>query len=264
MCNEWIVDKLWKEKLQGDVWIVHNESGQRGYFKVPGRNPYYGGTMIANEIVAASLARILDFPVADVLVTKLRHPDGQEWAGVLSIQKEASELLTWQETSAAVKANPSLHVRNMQRLRELVVFDAWILNTDRGAGKNLILHRDSGEEKYDWYLIDHGNTLYGSPYRWRIAHWRSRHWDYLWRYSRVPQGLLKEQSDIKLLTPMIKRIQTISTSTIRDVVGQVSPAFLPKYERRVMLWLLLRRQEKLYRVMSRWVKYRGKKEKIDT
>lgn len=255
----WTVDRVWKQKPQGDVWIVHNEVGQRGYFKVPGLNKYYGGTMIANELISALLAKKLGFPVADISVARLRGPDGLERTGIVSLQRNAKEMTTWRDASKRVKANLRQYVWDVQKLREMVVFDAWILNTDRASGKNLILHRDNELDKYYWYLIDHGNTLYGSPYRWRRASWQSAHWYYLWKYYLVPQGLLKEQSNYALLKPMIEQIQSLSGATINDMVQKVPLQYLSDYERRVITEILLRRQARLHYIIDRWLKYTGKK-----
>lgn len=63
------------------MWIVDQTAGRQGYFKVPGRDKYYGGTMIANELIAASLAVRLGFPVAELVLATLRGPDGVEMPG---------------------------------------------------------------------------------------------------------------------------------------------------------------------------------------
>lgn len=256
----WIVDRVWKEKPQGDVWVVHDTTGQQGYFKIPGRDKYYGGTMIANELIAASLAVSLGFPVAELALATIRGPDGVERAGVVSLQRKARELVTWAQAKPWVRAAPRKHVCNLPKLREMLVFDTWILNTDRGTGKNTILYRDSDQEKYQWYLIDHGNTLYGSPYRWRHRRFDSPHWDQLWKYYTVPSGLLKVQSRIESLEPMIRRIESLRLEEVEGFVDAVSSEYLPSYERGILLYLLASRKQKLRAIITRWLNYSGRKE----
>lgn len=260
MSFEWRVERLLHHKLQGDVWAVTSEAGQRGYFKVPGRRRYYGGTMIANELIAANLAAQLGFPVAQLSVEKLRCPDGIWRKGIVSIERQAKELVSWSGVSAGVKRNPQKNLHNLHRLGQLVVFDAWILNTDRASGRNLILYRNNQHSKYDWYLIDHGNTLYGSPYRWRQTNWQSPHWEDLWRYYYVPQGLLRLQSRRDTIEAMINEICSIPACMIQYVVDTVPAEYLPSRERYITLQLLLARQAKLRQIMVRWLDYRGKKE----
>ncbi len=43
----------------------------------------------------------------------------------------------------------------------MFIFDVWILNIDRNS-RNIVLYPTGKQNKYDFYLIDHGLSLYGS------------------------------------------------------------------------------------------------------
>lgn len=169
-------------------------------------------------------------------------------------------MITWQEASAEVKENPKDHIEQYDMLRVLVVFDAWIANIDRASGKNLVLYRNAPVEKYKWYLIDHGHTLYGSPRKWKQWKWNAPIWDKLWVYYHVPQGLLKIQNSRRVLEPMIRKIESFPTSKIDAALKAVPNGHLRKKERKFIKRLLVYRKRKLRTIMMNWLRYKGQKE----
>lgn len=261
MSHRWSLKQTWKEKRQGQVWIVENPFGRRGYFKFARKDQwYFSGPMIANEFIAAALAKKLGFPVSRLEHATVIGPDGKEQKGIVSLATEALEVITWNNADNRVRSNPELYVHHPELLRALVVFDAWIANIDRATGKNLILYRNGADEKYGWYLIDHGHTLYGSPRKWARGAWNKPIWQQIWRFYNTPKGLLRLQSSWKTMKPMVKKIESLTSSDIDKAIGQVPDGYLRSRERRFIKRLLLTRQKQLRSMIKRWLAYKGRKE----
>ncbi len=258
--SKWKVVQKWIKNPQGEVWIVRDWQGNKGYFKIPGKNKYYGGTMIANEIIAAALAKKLGLPVAKLSIVTINGPNGRKKTGIISHPKKAKEVITWSQASHQTKRHPTRYVANIQKLSQMLVFDAWIMNVDREMGKNLILYRNHKTEKYSWYLIDHGNTLYGSPYKWKRGKWNSKLWYHLWKYYNIPQGLLQIQNSSTTLMPMIKKIESMTLANINHAILQAPYSSLSTHEREKTRKILLSRKDKLQFIIKRWLTYQGVKE----
>ncbi len=257
----WRFERELSVKLQGSVWIVTNPAGTTGYFKFATTDQWrYAGPYIANEWAAAALAKQLDFPVAKLDVAEVIGSDGSPQQGIVSVAMRAPEITTWNHIGQNVRERPEEYVKNVTRLRQLVVFDAWIANVDRAVGKNIVLHRRTGAERYRWYLIDQALALLGAPYKWDEHHWSTAYWDQLWRYYHVPTGLLRIQSSWRVLEPMVERIEQLSTEAIEEAVGSVPSGTLSPPEQQEMIDLLLHRQARLRRIIRRWLAYSGVKE----
>ncbi|WP_027415638.1 HipA family kinase [Aneurinibacillus terranovensis] len=259
--SKWMLKKAWKAKRQGQVWVVENENGQRGYFKfATAKQWYYSGPMIANEYIALALAKKLGFPAAELVQATVRGPDGKKQTGIVSLEKPAKEIITWREAGEELHSQPERFVEQIDKLRTLVVFDAWIANIDRALGKNLILFRNDAKEKYKWYLIDHGHTLYGSPRKWKRGKMGARIWLQLWKYYHVPKGLQRLQSSWPILYEEIKKIESITPCEIDEALNSVPPGSLRKKERAFIKRLLFYRQKRLRTIIRRWLAYKGTKE----
>jgi hypothetical protein len=259
--KEWKLTETWKAKRQGQVWIVEDESGNRGYFKFTTKKQwFFSGPMIANELIAAALAKRLGFPVAELHIASVLGPDGKIRKGIVSVEIPANEVITWSKANETIHNKPEQYVNRIDLLGALVVFDAWIANIDRALGKNLILYRNNPNEKYNWYLIDHGHTLYGSPRKWKRGAWNSPLWQQLWRFYHVPKGLLRIQSSYSALKPMIKRIESLQRSDIHTALHSVPRHYLRDKERLFIKRLLLHRQKRVRTIMKRWLAYKGTKE----
>jgi hypothetical protein len=246
----WYFVKVIKEIPQGTVWLVEDSYGDRGYLKFARESDwYYSGPLIANEYISAYLANHLGFTVAPLELTSVRGPDGEKHKGVVSRQAIAHEVITWFEAGQCVKDHPEKYINQRKLLRQLVVFDTWIANLDRGLGRNLILARDSQNSKYDWYLIDHGNTLFGSPRKWRRGNWDSRIWYEVGRYCKVSPSLL--HSSFVELEPMINKIEELREVEIEDALDNVPESFLSADVRAFTKRLLLNRQKKLRMIIRR-------------
>ena len=259
--RRWKLKKAWKNKRQGQVWVVEDSTGRRGYFKFATKEQwFFSGPMIANEWIAAALAKRLGFPVADLEVAVVTGPDDTRQHGLVSIEQPGKEVVTWREAGEEVWQKPELHVNFTDLLAATVVFDAWIANIDRASGKNLVLVRNSPSERYNWYLIDHGHALYGSPRKWKRGAWNAQIWQQLWRFYNVPKGLLRLQSSMSALEPMIRKIEGLREHDIEAAVRSVPPGYLGSKERVFIKRLLLERQKQLRSIIERWLAYKGIKE----
>ncbi|MFD2168580.1 HipA family kinase [Tumebacillus lipolyticus] len=259
--ERWFLEQVWKEKRQGHVWRVRSAGNKRGYFKFATKDQwYFSGPMIANELIAASLAKRLGFPVSELELATVRGPNGIPQEGLISREIDAAEVITWRDADETVKSAPEQHVDRHELLAQMVVFDAWITNIDRAKGRNLILYRNSSDERYGWYLIDHGHTLYGSPRKWKRGAWNTPIWDQLWRFYNVPQGLLACQSNSDTLEPMIRKIEEMRLADIDAAIRCVPRGYMQSRERQFIKRLLLFRQQRLRMVIDRWLQYAGEKE----
>lgn len=259
--NRWNLVKAWKNKRQGIVWVVENDKGQKGYFKyTTSKHWFYSGTMIANEFIAAALARRLGFPMAQLEYTSVVGPNGKKQKGIVSVVEDAKEVITWYEAPASVWKEPEKYVEQVDLLSQMVVFDAWITNIDRAPGKNLILYRNESWENYKWYLIDHGHTLYGSPRKWKRGQWNSSLWQKLWRFYNVPRGLLRLQSSIANIEPMIKKIETMSNREIAMAIKEAPSETIKKQEKEFIKQLLITRKKQIRNIMHKWLDYKGTRE----
>ncbi|WP_156157954.1 HipA family kinase [Gordoniibacillus kamchatkensis] len=259
--HRWKLIRAWKAKRQGQVWVVRSHSGRNGYFKFTRKDQwYFSGPMIANEYIAAALAAKLGLPVAKLELATVAGPDGRLQKGLVSVAARAKEVTTWNEAGEAVRSHPAKYVKRADLLRSLIVFDAWIANIDRASGKNLVLYRSSGDEKYRWYLIDHGHTLYGSPRKWARGAWNNPLWQKLWTFYHTPKGLLRLQSSWKRLDPMVRRIEKLTPAHIDQALDSVPVGCLRTNERRFIRRLLLTRKKQLRSIIRRWLAYKVRKE----
>lgn len=259
--ERWKLRKVWKEKRQGHVWIVTSNLGRQGYFKfAKAEHKYYSGTMIANEWIAAMLAEKLGFPVAELQLATIIGPDGVVQDGLVSVKVKASEIATWRSVDKNVRHKAERYVNHVELFRMVVVFDAWITNVDRAAGKNLVLYRNDAKANYDWYLIDHGLSLYGSPNKWRRHEWNASYWQKLWMFHHVPEGMLRLQSSLQELEPMISRIEAMSDQEIDHVLAIGSRQLCDESERQFIRQLLISRRSQLRQMIQNWVEYKGVKE----
>lgn len=262
MTNEqWNLLKVWKEKRQGHVWVVQSDRGRNGYFKFA--NPahsYDSGPLIANEWISAQLAVMLGFPVAQLQHTQVIGPDGKLQDGLVSIQVDAREIATWCKVEKKVRQRAEKYVSHVELLKMLVVFDVWIGNIDRASGKNLVLYRNDRNDRYEWYLIDHGHALFGAPKKWHSHQWNEPYWRRPWLFYHVPEGLLRLQVNLHNLEPMLTRVEQVSDETIDNVLGSVPKSHLNEEEHQfIRRWLITRRGQ-VRQMMRDWVNYRGVKE----
>jgi hypothetical protein len=130
------------------------ENGQKYIIKGPTLNTglHYAA---ANELIAASLARLLGLPVLDFCVA--------EMSGGLYFASSAMPDGTFYPITTE---DLFLRCENRERVYALVTFDAWICNGDRHA-QNLIVRRvspqsssgSSGQERLLLLLNDHSHCL---------------------------------------------------------------------------------------------------------
>lgn len=259
--ESWQLVKTWKRKRQGNVWIVKNSKGITGYFKyTTQKHWFYSGTMVANEYIAAALAKKLGFPVARLNYATVPGPNGIQRTGVVSVAVSANEVVTWRDAPSHIWNNPENYVESIELLSQLVVFDAWITNIDRAPGKNLILYRNDSGEKYKWYLIDHGHTLYGSPRKWKRGAWNRPIWQRLWQFYNVPRGLLRLQSNPQILEAMIRKIEGLSESEIDQAIRSTPKVTLKYKEKKFVKQLLITRQQQIRKIINQWIQYKGTRE----
>ena len=147
---------------------------------------------------------------------------------------------------------------NPEALIGMVVFDLWIGNADRSAS-NVLLHR-SAPDRYEIYLIDHGEAADGRP----SLFWPSTDDPAFVANGRLPRfgrelspalrEVRRESSDLR---DWVRRIQAVADRSIADLIAEVPPLYFDEYDddpgRADRLDRLLRgRRDRLDDLIERW------------
>lgn len=241
---KWKVIKVYKREHL-TIWKVQRHvHGKKeiGFFKFTKPNhEKYIGPLVANELICNRLAKAIGLPVAKTTVTTI---NGRR--GIISLKMSNNRLRRWDHV--ITPKNVFNTVVSPRRLYKTLVFDIWICNIDR-SGKNIMVYPTS--QKYDFYLIDHELALLGAI-RYENKRWNSAYWDDV---SKCTHGyhpvLLRYMKNYAVLAPYVRRIQNIQPETIRSVLNSISPDFLSVQDKMLTEKLLLRRQRRLARIVSK-------------
>ncbi len=253
-----IVDK-WKEKPQGQVWRVIDQTGRRGFFKFAYPTQWYdAGPIVGNEWIAKQLTDLIAVPSAPVEIAHVED-GGKTVRGIVSLPHASASLHSWNTLPDEVQKDSQHIVRDLTRLVcATIAFDVWVTNIDRASGKNIILYR-STDGMYDWYLIDHGYALYGCDRKWNGKYWNNRHWRQVWQFYHVPRGWTSLASRSNLMA-MASRIQAIPEARLAHIVhGVPDPQYTPAIQNTVIA-MLCRRKRQLPAILDAWLNYGGNKE----
>ena len=258
----WRVIRTVSSKPQGHVWKVEEQPEsasappqglekppRHGFFKfTTPANRYWGGPAVANELIAAGLARLVGLDVAELELARI-----EGHLGVVSVVRPAARLVIWRNLPAPAHRSIRRQVANVRQFRAMLAFDAWTLNIDRGTGKNIIAYQPTPGSAWRVYFIDHGHTLHGNYDRWRWGGpYRSRYWDDLWRYYSVHTSIRRYLRSYRSVAPFVERIQKITPAQIRREVAAVPAELLTPRQARLITDLLLWRQRRLSLILRRW------------
>ncbi|WP_052947524.1 HipA family kinase [Aneurinibacillus tyrosinisolvens] len=247
--GKWKIVRKLSRKIS-TVWVVtrtKNRKTQRGYFKIlDKKSKKYAGPLLANELISYRLARALNLKAAKIKLAKIERR-----RGVVSIVRPARRHYTWAELSKKLNSPIMKHIDNPQQLLKTFVFDIWICNVDR-HGENLITFPK--RNKYSFYLIDHGFALLGAM-KWRRVPWNSSYWNHVTKYNRhYVQGLRSYIYSYQQLSPFIEQIQSIPAYKIKKIVKSMPVSVLSPSKKKIVIKLLLYRQENLHVIVNRWMK----------
>lgn len=120
------------------------------YFKYPLNENM--GPIAANEFIAAKLAEKLDLPVNR---TFFKEFEGKK--GFLTYGTPGQPNM-WRQFP--YKEDLERTINDFESLGKVIIFDIWILNTDRNPD-NILYTKLGRNRKFDYYLIDHAHSLYG-------------------------------------------------------------------------------------------------------
>lgn len=243
-----------KHKAKCIVWKVEKitENGKQvGYFKVASKEKEkYIGPMIANELIGYKLAQLLHLPVAH---TELAKINGE--LGVVSVEWPVYPLFKWKYLKPEVHQNITRFIHQADLLLQMFVFDMWIINIDR-HNRNVIVYPKNN--KYHFYLIDHGLSLAGAVC-FRKRKWTSPYWNNVNQFNyRYIDGLLNYIQNYDQLEPFVKKVEDITLEEIEDVVFSISNDIVSKDTRENMILFLQKRQKKLRRMIKKWLSDKGK------
>ena len=256
---KWHVVQEWKNKPQGQVWRVQEAGGKTGYFKFAYKDQWYdAGPIIGNEWITWQLAQKLAIFSADLDVTSILHNE-TELRGVVSMQKNHDTIVSWRNLDTTVVQDPYSQIADADTLFGVIAFDAWITNIDRGSGKNILFYRDAPQERYRWYLIDHGYALYGCDRKWAVHSPLDDYWHHIWQFYHIPRGW-QTFATKDVLLKAADNIRALRQRDIEDIVHSVpDPSYTETLQRDVIA-MLLYRQKALSRMLTEWIHYKGVKE----
>ncbi|GEB33370.1 MULTISPECIES: HipA family kinase [Brevibacillus] len=244
--NKWRTHRRFSRRF-GTVWSVWrsvNGKIQRGYFKFPCKKNAKWGNVIANELIAYHLAKLLELNVATVELTVV---EGKQ--GIVSIAKPMAAHFNWFQLTKKTGGSPVKHLHNPEQLLLTFVFDIWICNIDRHGGNLIVFPKG---KHYDFYLIDHGSAVLGGV-TWRKIHWSADYWLNVSKYNfHYPRGLRAYIRTFRQLLPHVDKIEKIPEHMIRDIVETVPENVLPKLEKEMVVEMLLYRQKKLREMVVAW------------
>lgn len=258
--RKWKFKNLLRSMYGRQIWRVANRRGTRGYFKFPvSKDRKELRFLVANEYIAASLARSVGLPVAKVKEISVKGPKGMKRRGIVSIRAKAKKVIPWKKAREEVHMQPGKHVKQTDLLGQVMVFDAWILNPDR-TNHNLILYRNKPAARYKWYLIDHGIALFGKPSKWSL---RKAKKSFVCKRSfkfslhskkkkriRVPKGLKRFISaNRQVAERMISKIESLPRSDINKAIKRVPKGYLKKSEKKFIKKMLLCRQKQMKEIV---------------
>ncbi|PWI57165.1 HipA family kinase [Sulfoacidibacillus thermotolerans] len=251
-----LIDK-WKNKPQGQVWRVRDARGRSGFFKFAYPEQWYNaGPLVGNEWIATALAEKLHLPCASVEITELT--DGPHCLhGIVSLPRQGVHLFSWNRAPEQIRTNPPHYLRDFDHLLDVIAFDVWLTNIDRGSGKNIILYRDHA--MYNWYLIDHAYCAYGCDRKWQPAKWTELYWKQVWQFYHIPRGWLQFIKPERLLRAA-QKIAALPERSIAELIATVpDPLYSQSIKDQVTTMLLTRKQE-LGEILTTWIHYQGTKE----
>jgi len=248
--SKWTYQKTMRKESRKNVWQVAEHRGRIAYFKYPQNEFRRFRLMIANEYVSIFLAAWLGFPVAVLTPATVQGPRGNRVTGYISKQVSAREVITWKTLSAQSKLDPLACVNRIRQLLQAVVFDVWILNKDR-TDVNLILHRDDPRGNYDWYLIDFGSALLGSPHNSPFARVKKMAHPQLKKRLRMPSGLpVQLLQHRQCLWEMIDKIERMPTKAIDKAIRNIPRGLIRAKEKRTLKRLLVYRKRRIRAIMT--------------
>ncbi|WP_312116175.1 HipA family kinase [Brevibacillus reuszeri] len=261
--GRWRYRKLFRKRYGRIIWLVIKRNGKKGFFKFPVQKKQRREhrILVANEYIAAALAKSVGLPVAKVKQVTVRGPRGIRRRGLLSQKASANKVIPWKKAKKRVHRKPQKKVKKGDMLARIVAFDAWIMNPDRN-NRNLILYRKKSAKHYKWYLIDHGIAVFGKPSRWSLRKakrkFRKKKAYKFTMHSgskkkqRIPKGLKRFTLDNrKSFDKMVKKIKKLPNSVIRKAVKKVPKGCLRRAERKFITKLLIHRKKQIKKIVKR-------------
>jgi len=99
----------------------------------------------------------------------------------------------------------------------IIVFDTWLMNTDRGSGDNLLVYPDSSDGlNFRFAMIDHGHILNGPSWDSFLLDPDSVVTLSDYHPDMVPASLVRGD-----FAPYLDRLEAITDSTIEDAIAAI-------------------------------------------
>lgn len=215
-------------KILARIPSGNNDTGI-AYFKYPSSPDV--GPIAANEFIASKLAEKLGLPINKTLFKEFEGVKG------VLVNNTPGEANIWRQYPFKKDIERTLH--NAERLSRVVVFDVFILNTDRSPDNFVYTRLNKG--KYEFYLIDHAHSLHG-PSQQAL--------DYnAFNFSSMVQ--IEEfknffEKGFDHFRPHIEDIQNIEDPEIVDIVNSVPSDYLTDAQKNTVKDLLINRKGMLY------------------
>lgn len=188
------------------------------YFRPSRVNADQAGPLNANEYIASRLGAEIEIPMA-----KIDFISHEEALGTISFLV-AMNAQSWSNFPFRTDYNP--YLTNPQQLIEMIVFDTWIHNEDRNQ-ENLMFAKNIYTKKYDLYLIDNTEALYGSskPTSRDITHFSASG---VVKIDEFKKLLDNNYADFELC---IAKIESMQDDKIKSIIDEVPTEFIVDDER---------------------------------
>lgn len=230
-----------EEKKQGVKILCRIPQGyadaQLAYFKYPLNENM--GPIAANEYIAAKLAEMLDLPINR---TFFKEFEGKK--GFLTFATPGQPNM-WRQFPYKEDIEHTLN--DFENLARLILFDIWILNTDRNPD-NLMYTKIGRSKKFDYFLIDHAHSLYGpnpQPNDYNSYNFGSM--------IQIPELRNLLQKGFTFFKEHIDDIKNVDNISIIDLLNTIPEEYLKAGEKNAIKDLLIHRRDQLEEKFSEFL-----------
>ncbi|WP_134704983.1 HipA family kinase [Ammoniphilus sp. YIM 78166] len=217
------------------------------------KNNRQGTRVLVNEFVVGHLAQLVDLPIIPFKIAVIPEDFIRENKKLQQRQFEPghqfASLYLDNCRGLSEEFSPSKsEIANVRQLMNLIAFDHWVSNTDRG--KNNILLECFPQSPRQVYIIDHANCFPGG-FKWTAETLKGSSKKVLDRF--VHQWCFKLMGDPEELFLSIYKILALSDHAISSVINSVPEDWeVSKEEKEGLFFHLIEAKKRLPELMAKY------------
>lgn len=215
-------------KILAKVPSGNNDTGT-AYFKYP-TSPDIG-PIAANEFIASKIAEKLGLPVNKTLFKEFEDKKG------ILVSNTPGEANIWRQYPFKGDIERTLNHADM--LSRVIVFDVFILNTDRNPDN--LIYTKLGRGRYEFYLIDHAHSLHGPSQQ--SPDYNAYNFPSMVQIEEFRKIFEKGFDNFK---PHIEEVKKIENPELVELVNSVPSDYLTDAQKNTVKDLLINRKDMLY------------------